>query len=195
MGRKRQDQQEQAELEEQEVSGEPAAPVEEAGDPAPDTQPAEVNEEASRIQALEQEVAEWKDRCLRQAAEMENLRHRTRREAEEARRFANERLVLDLLPVLDNFGRALEAAEQTDNVEAFRSGVEQILRQLSDVLDRAGVTRIEAVGQPFDPNQHEAIMQSPAEDGQEPGMVVEELRAGYRLHERVVRPTLVKVTT
>lgn len=198
MGRKRQDKQEQPDLEEQQdASSEPAAEEEELETAdSPEAGQETVEPDSARVEALEQELTEWKDRCLRQAAEMENLRHRTRREAEDARKFANERLISDLLPVLDNFGRALDAAQQSENnVEAFRSGVEQIHRLLADTLTRAGLTRIEAVGEPFDPNQHEAIMQVPADGDQEPGVVVEELRPGYRLNERVVRPSLVKVTT
>ena len=150
---------------------------------------------SERIAALEREADEWRDRCLRTAAEMENLRRRTQREAEEERKRANERLISDLLPALDNFARALESAEQTANLEALKSGVELIYRQLSDVLGRQGLARIEALGQPFDPNVHEAIMQVEPQEGQSPHEVVEELRAGFRLNDRVLRPTLVKVTS
>ena len=148
-----------------------------------------------RITALEREVDEWRDRCLRTAAEMENLRRRALREAEEDRKRGNERLISELLPALDNFSRALEAADQTSNLEALKSGVELIYRQLSDVLARQGLERIEALGQPFDPNLHEAIMQVEPQEGQSAHEVVEELRAGFRLNERVIRPTLVKVTS
>ncbi len=154
----------------------------------------EGNGDPGRIQALEAEAAEWKDRALRTAAEMENFRRRSRLDLEDSRKFGNERLLTDLLPVLDNFTRALDAARQTEDFQALQSGVELIHRQMTDFVARAGLEKIEALGQPFDPNQHEAIMQVPAEEGQEPNTVVEELRAGYRLHERVVRPSLVKVT-
>jgi molecular chaperone GrpE len=198
MGRKQQGKQEQPEGEEQlDASSEATGLLEDDADVVelfPETS-ADGDPTAERIQALEQELADWKDRCLRQAADMENLRHRTRREADDARRFANERLVTELLPVVDNFGRALEAAEQTDNPEALKSGVEQIHRLMSDILARAGLTRIQALGEPFDPNQHEAILQVPPTEDQEPGFVVEELRPGYRLNDRVVRPSLVKVTS
>jgi molecular chaperone GrpE len=149
----------------------------------------------AEVERLEAEVADWRDRALRAAADMENVRRRARLDVEEAHRFASERLITDLLPVLDNFTRALEASDQTQNLEALRSGVEQIHRQLSDLLSRSGVEQIEAVGQPFDPNVHEAIMQVEPEEGQEPNQVVDELRAGYKLSGRVIRPTLVKVTS
>jgi molecular chaperone GrpE len=195
MGRKRQEKKEQSGLEEWETPDE--APTDlEVETTADSTELEEAADSTDpQLAALQQEVAEWKDRSFRQAADMENLRHRTRREAEDARKFANERLVSELLPVLDNFQLALDAAHQTDNVEAFRDGIEQIHRLLADILARHGLSRIEALGSAFDPNQHEAIMDAPAEGDQVPGQVLEELRAGYRLHERVIRPTLVKVTS
>jgi molecular chaperone GrpE len=179
-----QEQNEELNGEEQPIGETPPAGVAE-GDPA-------LRAEVERLQA---EVADWKDRALRAAADMENVRRRARLDVEEAHRFASERLITDLLPVLDNFTRALEASDQTRNLEALRSGVEQIHRQLSDLLSRSGVEQIEAVGQPFDPNVHEAIMQVEPEEGQEPNQVVDELRAGYKLSGRVIRPTLVKVTS
>lgn len=151
--------------------------------------------EDDALAAAQAEAADWKDRYVRSLADMDNVRRRARMEAEEARKFASEKVISDLLPVLDNFSRALEAANQTSDFEALRSGVELIHRQLTDLLERTGLQRIEALGQPFDPNLHEAIMQVEPADGQEPHQVVEELRPGYRLHERVVRPSLVKVTS
>jgi molecular chaperone GrpE len=144
---------------------------------------------------LARQLAEWRDRALRATAEMENMRRRTHMEAQNAKRFANEGLLQDLLPVLDNFAAALAAAEKTDNVEALRSGVDLIHRQLADILRRSGLQPIEALGQPFDPNYHEAVMQIPPGEGQDPNTVVEELRRGYSLNDRVLRPTLVKVTS
>lgn len=192
MGRKRQEKMEQPEVDEQQNPVTAGADIEAGGEvlDAADLTGADL-----RIVELEAQLNEWKDRCLRQAAEADNLRRRTLREAEDARKFANERLVTDILPVLDNFGRALDAAGQTDNFEALKGGVDQIYRMLDGILSRAGLTRIEAVGQPFDPNLHEAIMQVPADDEHAPDHVVEELRPGYRLNDRVVRPSLVKVTS
>jgi molecular chaperone GrpE len=185
---------EQPEVDEQQNAAAEGAEADAVGDDLGSADAGGTPEADSRVAELEQQLNEWKDRCLRQAAEADNLRRRTLREAEDAKRFANERLVSDLLPVLDNFGRALDAAGQTDNFEALKGGVEAIYRMLDDVLSRAGLQRIEAVGQPFDPNLHEAIMQVPADDEHEAGQVVEELRPGYRLNDRVVRPSLVKVT-
>jgi len=195
MGRKRQEKMEQPEVDEQQNAAAESAEGDALGDELDSADAAGIFETDSRTAELEQQLNEWKDRCLRQAAEADNLRRRTLREAEDAKRFANERLVSDLLPVLDNFGRALEAADQTDNFDALKGGVEQIYRLLDDILSRAGLQRIDAVGQPFDPNLHEAIMQVPANEEHAAGHVVEELRPGYRLNDRVVRPSLVKVTS
>ena len=172
-----------------------AAQVDEGASAAPNGNGVVEEPGPERITALEREVDEWRERCLRTAAEMENLRRRAQREAEEDRKRGNERLILELLPALDNFSRALEAADQSANLEALKSGVELIYRQLSDVLARQGLERIEALGQPFDPNLHEAVMQVQPEEGQSAHEVVEELRAGFRLNDRVLRPTLVKVTS
>lgn len=167
----------------------------EEGDAPPETTAGAVTAADERIAALEAELGEVKDRFLRSVAEMENVRRRARLDVEEAHRFANSRLITDLLPVLDNFLRALDAATQTDNLAALQDGVTLIHRQLEDALERAGLSRISAVGERFDPNLHEAIMQVPAEEGQEPMTVIEELRGGFRLHDRVLRPSLVKVTS
>lgn len=147
-----------------------------------------------RAAELEAEVAELKDRLLRSIADMDNVRRRAARDSEDARKFGNERLLRDLLPILDNLELALNAAEQASDLQALKQGVELTHRLLHDTLGRHGLVKLEALGQPFDPNQHEAMAQVAAEDGQEPNQVIEELRPGYQLNERVLRPSLVKVT-
>jgi molecular chaperone GrpE len=175
-------------------------PVEEGIDaeegtlPESESDPVEGDGADSRVAALEAELAESKDRWLRTVAETENVRRRAARDAEDARRFANEKLLGELLPVLDNLQRAIEASDQTENFAALKDGVQLTQRQFLELLERNGLRRIDAVGAPFDPNQHEAIMQVPPEDGQEAGQVVEQLRTGYSLNDRVIRPSLVKVT-
>ena len=149
--------------------------------------------EDKRYTALEAEVADTRDRLLRSIADMDNVRRRAARDSEDARRFANERLLGDLVPVLDSMALALDAAAQSSDLEALKEGVGLTHRLFQDILARHGLKRIEALGQPFDPNQHEAIAQVPAADDQEPNQVVEELRAGYSLNDRVVRPSLVKI--
>lgn len=141
------------------------------------------------------EAAEYRDLYMRAVAEMENVRRRARLDVQEAHRYAAAELVTRLIPVIDNLNLALEAAQQSGDAEALRKGVELIQKQFMQALEEAGLSTISAAGQQFDPNYHEAIMQAPAQDGQEPGLVLEELRSGYRLHDRVLRPSLVKVAT
>jgi molecular chaperone GrpE len=160
--------------------------------------PAEVIEEdlaslMQRLQEQEQVAAENHDKFLRTLADFDNYRRRTRQEMEDAARFANQKLVTDLLPILDNFERALQHSEGNGGGEAVRNGVLLIHKQLYDVLTRHGIEPIEAAGKPFDPKLHEAIMRVEPGPGQEPGTVVEELQKGYTLHGRVLRASLVKV--
>ncbi|WP_333871301.1 nucleotide exchange factor GrpE [Desulforamulus putei] len=130
------------------------------------------------------------NRALRLQADYENLRRRTRQEREDLLKFGAEHLIKNLLPVLDNFERALASAG--DGGEKFISGVEMIHRQLNDILSAEGLAPIPAKGEPFDPNLHEAVMQ--VEDTGEPeNTVVEELRRGYYLKGKVIRPSMVKV--
>lgn len=162
-----------------------------------DIDPAEVIEEdltslMRRLQEQEQEAADNHDKFLRTLADFDNFRRRTRQEMEDARRFAVEKFVADLLPVLDNFERALQHVEG-DSAGAVREGILLTQRQLLDALAKHGVEPIEAVGRPFDPRFHDAIMRAEPAPGQEPGTVVEELRKGYTLHGRVIRASLVKV--
>lgn len=183
------------------LNGEDGSPREEpdaSGDPAA-AEPNLIEEgEIGRSGAtadLQQECAEWKERALRAAADLENFRRRSAMEAQNARKYANEGLIYDLLPVLDNFQRAVEAAEKTPNFDALKSGVDLIQRQLDEVLKKVGLETIPAVGEAFDPNVHQAVMQVEPQDGQPPHLVVEELRPGYKLNDRVLRPSLVKVTS
>src|SRR5881409_3865069 len=114
-------------------------------------------EPETRIQELERELAEQKDRMLRAMAEADNIRRRAQRDAEDRIRYANEALVRELIPILDNFDRALVSARAAGGAETVLAGVELIQRELLRVLERAGLSRYSAVGQPFDPTRHEAI--------------------------------------
>ena len=146
----------------------------------------------ARIQDLERQLAEQKDRMLRAVAEADNVRRRTQRDAEDRVRYANESLVRELLPLLDNFDRALASARAATGAESVLAGVELIQRELLRVLERAGVTRYSAVGQRFDPTRHEAIARVTSVDAA-PNTVVSETAPGYMLHGRVVRPAMVAV--
>jgi molecular chaperone GrpE len=146
----------------------------------------------TRIQDLERQLAEQKDRMLRAMAEAENVRRRAQRDAEDRIRYANEALVRELIPILDNFDRALASARAAGGAETVVAGVELIQRELLRVLERAGVSRYSAVGQPFDPTRHEAIARVVSVDAA-PDTVVSETAPGYALQGRVVRPALVAV--
>jgi molecular chaperone GrpE len=135
-------------------------------------------------------VAEANERYLRLAAEMENLRKRHRQEQVERLQYANSELITKLLPVLDNFHRALDHANDAD--PQMVSGLLMIVRQLEDILESEGVVPIKAEGERFDPALHQAVMAEPSPD-HEDGTVIQELQRGYMMRDRVLRPSLVKI--
>jgi len=136
------------------------------------------------------ELEELKDRYLRVCAEYDNYRKRTTREIKEIRETATEHLIKDLLPVLDNFERALQHIP--DPEDAFASGIRMVFSQLKDTLMARGLLPIETLGQPFDPNVHEALAQIESEQSE--GTVVQEYQKGYLLGKRVLRPAKVVVS-
>jgi len=144
------------------------------------------------LDAKTREVEASQDRYLRAAAEFDNAKKRAARDREELTRTANESLLRDLLPVLDNLDRALQAARRDPGAAAVTSGVELIQRELLRVLERFGVTPFTSVGAPFDPARHEAIARVPAQ-GRPEMTVVDETARGYLLHGRVLRPASVTV--
>jgi molecular chaperone GrpE len=163
----------------------------------PDT--AELIATRSELKRIEAENAELKDRLQRRQADFDNYRKRVERERSET----YNRVVADvagkLLPVMDNLKRALEAeasveASESDEFRHFLSGVDLISKQLNGVLDALGVKPIAAVGEPFDPHIHEAVVTEPTDD-YEPDTVMQEIVSGYRLGDKLIRPALVKVAT
>jgi molecular chaperone GrpE len=144
------------------------------------------------LESKDQEAKSNYDRFVRQLAEMENLKKRATREKEEATRFANESLIRDLLPVIDNLERAVSHAKGGGNGQPLVDGVEMVLKGLFDVLSKHGVVQISATGKPFDPAQHEAMAQVESEI-HEPNTVVEEHHKGYIFKDRLLRPALVTV--
>lgn len=160
---------------------------------APDSEETSGSEEASDSPAEssvpEGESAKYKEQYLRLAAEYDNYRKRTSREKTEAYGDAAAKTILEILPVLDNFERAM-AAETTD--EKFKSGMEMIQNQLIGILDKLGVKEIEAKDQPFDPNLHHAVQQIEDEELGE-NVVAQVFQRGYRLGDRVLRAAMVVV--
>ena len=132
------------------------------------------------------------DRFLRTLAEFDNFRKRSREEFQQVSQFAVEDLVIRLLPVLDNFERAIKTAEEIKDYDALHGGVILILRQLRDILTKEGVKPIEAQGKLFDPNLHEAVMRLDTDEYPD-GMIVEEFQIGYMIGDKVIRPSMVKV--
>lgn len=151
-----------------------------------------------RLAELEAAYLEEKQRAdsylnqLRYAqADIENLRKQMQRRVEEEVERWRSHLILQLLPVVEELDMAIESAEKVDGAQLLR-GVEIIRRKLGRILEREGVSPIEALGKPFDPNLHEAVMEVEAPEGDD-GIVVEEVRRGYLLRGRVLRPSMVKV--
>ena len=182
-------------LQEKEEMAQEAAeqPVEETTET--ETEPAEVTvedvpAEEDDTAALEAQLKEKSDRILRLQADFENFRRRTAKEKEELAAVITQNLLTDLLPLLDNFERAM-AVEQTDG-EAFQKGVEMIFTQLREVLDKHGLEGIEAEGKPFDPNVHQAVMRVENPDVED-GTITQVLQKGYQAKGRVIRPAMVQV--
>jgi molecular chaperone GrpE len=144
------------------------------------------------VEALKAQIAEKHDSLLRALAEVDNVRRRAQRDREEYLRYATESLLRELIPVLDNFDRALAAARAAGDATGVLEGVELIQRELLRVLERAGATRYSAVGAPFDPTLHEAVARVVSLEAK-PDTVVSETLPGYVLHGRVLRPALVAV--
>lgn len=156
-------------------------------DEAPSEAPATIAEE--EVRRLHAEVDQAKERYLRLRADFDNFRKRIERERGEIERFASGELLRELLPVADNLERALAAPGEVEDV---RRGVEMIHRQMMETLRRFGLASVPAVGARFDPSMHEAVTQEESEAVAVP-TVVAELQRGYRLHERLLRPALVRV--
>lgn len=148
------------------------------------------DENAQKIESLEKQVEEMKDLAQRTQAEFMNYKKRIAKEKQDLTVFANEKIIMEMLSVVDNFQRALDS--EMDKETGFYQGVELIKKELESVLVRNGLEEIEALNQPFDPNYHHAVMQIETED--EPNTVVEILQKGYKLKEKVIRPVMVKVS-
>jgi len=150
------------------------------------------DERPDPLEAAQAEAIRLRDQLLRTAADFDNYRKRTRREVEDAERRGREDLLRELLPVFDNLERATMHAETAADVNSLADGIAMVRRQFLDTLAKIGIERIEALGKPFDPAVHEAIQQIETDEF-EPGTVANEFQAGYRMGERLVRPSMVVV--
>ena len=156
------------------------------GDPERSEERSEISDDAKK---RDQELYELKDQVLRVQAEFMNYKKRVERDRAELVQFANEKLIIELIAVLDNFYRALATEKKHDN---FFEGMELIFQQLSKVLEDNGVEEFTADGEEFDPNLHHAVLMEESEE-MESGKVIETLQRGYKLNGKLVRPAMVKV--
>lgn len=191
MARKKKDEGQEIEIEEVRSEAEPEDEEEQAeAEEKVEEKPEEdaQKEEQEKAETSEEDET-WSEKYTRLMADFQNFRKRTEKEKADVYSYANEKIMTDLLAVLDNFERAL-ASECKD--EAYADGMKMIFKQLSDILTASGLEEIDAVGQDFDPNFHHAVLTDNNDDF-DSGKVTEVLQKGYKLNGKVIRPSMVKV--
>ena len=151
-------------------------------------------EELKQLREQATKAEEYYDRLQRQVAEADNLRKRLAKEKQDAIRYANESLIVELLPTIDNFEMAINAAQKSgdNSIDSLKTGIEMIYTQIKRTLEEIGVTEIDATGETFDPSQHEAMSRIKTSKAEE-GTVLEQTRKGYRLRDRLLRAASVVV--
>ena len=147
---------------------------------------------SDELDELKKEAGEYKDKWLKVHAEYENTRKRLEKEKHDHIKFANEDIISKLFPIMDNFDMAFAAMEKAEDKEAVMEGIKLVQKEFHRILEENGVERIETVGKEFDPNLHEAVQAVDTEDVPD-GEIVEEVRSGYLLNGRLLRPAQVKV--
>ncbi|MCR8645709.1 nucleotide exchange factor GrpE [Paenibacillus sp. N1-5-1-14] len=150
----------------------------------------ESNSEIEQLRALADENYQ---KYLRTQADFDNFRRRARLEKEDFAKYASSKVIEGLIPVLDNMERAIAASKESQDLDGLVKGIDMVFRQFDSVLLQEGLTAIESVGQPFNPDFHQAIMQVESDEYEE-GYVVEEVQKGYKLKDKVIRPAMVKVS-
>jgi molecular chaperone GrpE len=149
-----------------------------------------INEMLDRIEEMDKERNELKDQLMRKAAELENIRRRSLKEKQEMIDYANERLLLKILPIIDDLGNAIQSGRKNQDYESLITGIELIYQKTLKTFEEAGVKPVDnSVGQPFDVNLHEAVMMMPSDEPE--GTVVQEVQTGYKLFDKVIRHTKV----
>ncbi|OGI02527.1 MAG: nucleotide exchange factor GrpE [Candidatus Melainabacteria bacterium GWF2_37_15] len=159
---------------------------------AEETEQNEQTETDDKIKKLEEEIETQKNQYVRLAADFDNYRKRQAQEREALLKYGAEETLKKLLPVLDTVERAQKSFQELDDPTKLKESFDAIQKQIIDALDKIGLKKIESVGKEFDPNLHEAIMQTPA-NGHPDHTVIAELQSGYQLHDRIVRPAMVNV--
>ena len=151
------------------------------------------NKEKEEMARLEAEIAELKDKYLRQVAEFDNYRKRTLKEKTELILNGGEKIITSLLPVLDDMERAQQNIEKSDDIEALKEGTNLVFKKLMTVLESAGLQKIDTDGKDFDTDVHEAIAMIPATTDDQKGKVIDCVQAGYKLNEKVIRHAKVAI--
>lgn len=146
------------------------------------------------LEAEESKSREYLNRLKYLQADFENYRKRMEKDFQEAVQRSNEKLIVNLLGIIDDLERAIETGRKTKNVDALLEGIEMVYKNFGSMLEREGLTRIGSVGKPFDPNLHEVLMQIPTDEFEE-GTVIEEARKGFKFGGKVIRPSVVKLAT
>lgn len=151
-----------------------------------------IDEKDEKIEKLEAEIKKWKDDYVRKIAEVENFKKRIEKEKQEFLKYSSEKLLVKTLDVVDNLERAVESSKQSQDFESLVKGVEMTLSQLHQILDSEGVVALESLGKEFNPYEHHAMMQEET-DEHENNTVMMELQKGYKMKDKIIRPSLVKV--
>lgn len=175
-----------------ELTGENEADEDVQSNPEAESIPNDQEEKLQEINNLKAQLEEMENRYLRLQADFDNFRRRTRLEQEASEKYRAQKLITDLLPVIDNFERALAVEADNDQTKTLLQGMDMVYRSLIDALKKEGVEIIEAVGKEFDTHKHHAVMQGEDENFGA-NIVIEEFQKGYLLKDRVIRPAMVKV--
>ncbi|WP_271401249.1 nucleotide exchange factor GrpE [Salinicoccus roseus] len=178
-----------SQTETEDVAVEDAADVEADGGDEADS---ELKAKDEEIESLKQQVETEENKYLKLYAEFENFKRRNRQEMETNNKYKHQGMVEDLLPIIDNFERALKIEGDSESFNSLLKGVEMVYNDLVNTLMKHDVREIESVGQPFDPNYHQAVMTEASDE--DDGIVIEEFQKGYILKDRVIRPSMVKVS-
>ncbi|MFC0232658.1 nucleotide exchange factor GrpE [Vagococcus entomophilus] len=149
--------------------------------------------EPSELELLNEKLEEAEDKFLRAQAEIANMRSRFQKEREDAAKYRAQDLAKELLPAIDNLERALQTEVTDDQGSSLKKGIEMVLESLNHALKQAGIEEIPSLGETFDPNLHQAVQSLPATDDQKSEEIIQVLQKGYKLHDRVLRPTMVVV--
>lgn len=185
------------EMQEQEIDESIVSAEAEGDEQAEKAEAAELSREdelLAEIEQLKAEKEEMHNKYLRAQADLQNFRMRVNKEKEQMLQYSSQRAMEALLPVVDNFERAIEASQDAQDTNSLREGIEMVFRQLQQVLEQEGVSTVPGVGEPFDPNMHQAVMQE-ASSEYGSGIIIEEFQKGYKLKDRVIRPSMVKVSS